>query len=201
MSTPILTTKLYMPLPRPNAVLRSRLIARLNAGMHRKLTLIAAPAGFGKTTVISTWLAARTEDRGMRTETVSSSLSPQSSALSTRVAWLALDEADNDPIRFLTYLVATLQRVAADIGAGVFGMLQSAQPPPTELILTALLNDITTLSDDVVLVLDDYHVIDTTSVDTAITFLLEHLPPNMHLVITTREEPALPLARLRAPSA
>src|SRR5918911_3530036 len=144
MSTPILTTKLYMPLPRPNAVLRSRLIARLNAGMHRKLTLVAAPAGFGKTTLVSTWLAARTEDRGMRTETVSSSLGPQSSALSTRVAWLSLDEGDNDPTRFLTYLVAALQRVAPTIGAGVFGMLQSAQPPPTELILTALLNDMST---------------------------------------------------------
>jgi LuxR family transcriptional regulator, maltose regulon positive regulatory protein len=198
MSTPILTTKLYMPPPRPNAVLRSRLIARLNAGMHRKLTLIAAPAGFGKTTLVSAWLAARTEDRGLRTEAVSSSLSPQPSALSIRVAWLALDEADNDSTRFLTYLVAALQRVAADIGAGMSGMLQSAQPPPTELILTTLLNDMSTLPDDVVLVLDDYHVIDTTSVDTAITFLLEHLPPNMHLVMTTREEPALPLARLRA---
>jgi LuxR family maltose regulon positive regulatory protein len=114
------------------------------------------------------------------------------------VAWLTLDEADNDLTRFLTYLVATLQKVAADIGAGVFGMLQSVQPSPTELILTALLNDTSTLPDDVVLVLDDYHMIDTTSVDAAITFLLEHLPPNMHLIITTREEPALPLARLRA---
>ncbi|MBK9714990.1 MAG: AAA family ATPase [Kouleothrix sp.] len=198
MSMPILTTKLYLPLPRPNAVLRSRLIARLNAGMHRKLTLLAAPAGFGKTTLVSTWLAARTEDRGMGTERVSSSLSPQPSALSTRVAWLALDEADNDPTRFLTYLVAALQTITPTIGAGVFGRLQSAQPPPTELILTALLNDLSILPDHVVLVLDDYHVIDTTSVDTAITFLLEHLPPNMHLVITTREEPALPLARLRA---
>ena len=98
MSTPILTTKLYVLPPRPNVVLRPRLIERLNAGLHRKLTLISAPAGFGKTTLLSEWVAARTEDRGLRTEIVTSSLNPQSSALSTRVAWLSLDEGENDPI-------------------------------------------------------------------------------------------------------
>jgi len=197
MSTPLLATKLYIPPPRLNIVLRPRLIARLNEGLHGKLTLIAAPAGFGKTTLVSEWVAARTEDRGLRTETVTSSLSPQSSALSTRVAWLSLDEGDSDPTRFLAYLVAALQMIAPTIGAGVVGVLQSPQPPPIEAILTALLNDITTVPDKFILVLDDYHVIDAKSVDTVLTFLLEHLPPQMHLVVTTREDPHLPLARLR----
>jgi LuxR family maltose regulon positive regulatory protein len=127
-----------------------------------------------------------------------------------RVAWLSLDEGDNDPTRFLTYLVAALQTIAArqstvgKIGAGVLGMLQSPQPPPPESILASLLNEITTITDKFVLVFDDYHVIDAkpvdalTSVDDALTFLLEHLPPQMHLVIATREDPNLPLARLRA---
>src|SRR6266498_127542 len=194
----LLATKLYIPPPRPKVVLRPRLIERLNEGLYRKLTLISAPAGFGKTTLVSEWLAARTEDRGLRTETVTSSLSPQSSALSTRVAWLSLDEGENDPTRFLTYLVAALQTIAATIGAGVLGVLQSPQPPSTETILTALLNEITTIPDHFVLVLDDYHVIDAKPVDTALTFLLEHLPPQMHLVIATREDPQLPLARFRA---
>src|SRR4029079_14963363 len=118
MSTPVLTTKLYIPPARPNVVLRPRLIARLNAGLHRKLTLIAAPAGFGKTTLVSTWIA----------------------GCGRPAAWLALDQADNDPTRFLTYLVAALQTIAPTIGAGVLSMLQSPQPPPTEAILTALLN-------------------------------------------------------------
>jgi ATP/maltotriose-dependent transcriptional regulator MalT len=197
MSTPILATKVYIPPPRPKVILRPRLNERLNEGLHRKLTLISAPAGFGKTTLVNAWVAARTEDRGLRTETVTSSLSPQSSALSTRVAWLSLDNADNDPTRFLTYFVVALQTIAPTIGAGVLGVLQSPQPPPTEAMLTALLNDITTIPDHFVLVLDDYHVIDATPVDLALAFLLEHLPPQMHLVITTREDPQLPLARLR----
>ncbi len=115
-----------------------------------------------------------------------------------KAAWLSLDEGDNDPARFLTYLVAALQTIAPNIGAGVLGVLQAPQPPPIESILTALLNEITTIPDNFVLVLDDYHVIDSKPVDQALTFLLEHLPPQMHLVIATREDPALPLARLRA---
>ena len=138
MSTPLLATKLYQPPPRPNVVPRPRLIERLNAGLHRKLTLIAAPAGFGKTTLVSAWVA----------------------GCARPAAWLSLDEGDNDPTRFLTYLVAALQTIAPTIGAGVLGALQSPQPPPTEALLTALLNEITTLPDQFVLVLDDYHVID-----------------------------------------
>src|SRR6185436_11362012 len=145
MSTPMLTTKLYIPPPRPNLVHRPRLIERLNQGLHRKLTLIAAPAGFGKTTLVSSWITARTENRGLRTETVTSSRSPQSSARSTRVAWLSLDEGESDPTRFLIYLVAALQTLAPTIGAGLVGLLHSPQPPPPEAILTTLLNDIASL--------------------------------------------------------
>ena len=175
MTTPLLTTKLYIPPVRPELVWRPRLIERLNAGLHRKLTLISAPAGFGKTTLVSEWVA----------------------GCERPAAWLSLDEGDNDPTRFLAYLVAALQTIAANIGEGVLGVLQSPQPPPTESILTALLNEITTIPDNFVLVLDDYHVIDAKPADNALTFLLEHLPPQMHLVIATREDPHLPLARLR----
>src|SRR5947209_2079491 len=176
MPTSILATKLYLPRLRPNVVSRPRLIERLNEGLHRKLTLIAAPAGFGKTTLVSAWVA----------------------GCDRQVAWLSLDAGENDPRLFLTYLVAALPRVAATIEEGVLGTLQSSQPPPPEAILTALLNEITTLPDHFVLVLDDYHVIDAKAVDRALAFLVEHLPPQMHLVIATREDPHLPLARLRA---
>src|SRR5664279_4914456 len=164
MSIPILATKLHLPRPRPKVVPRLRLIERLNEGLQRKLTLLSAPAGFGKTTLVSEWL-----------------LDCERSA-----AWLSLDEGDNDPTRFLTYLVAALQTIVVTIGEGVLGLLQSPRPPPTEAILTALLNEITAFPDSFVLALDDYHLIDNKPVDQALTFLLEHLPPQMHLVITTR---------------
>src|SRR5437660_7666169 len=176
MPTSILATKLYLPRLRPNVVSRPRLLERLNQGLHRNLILISAPAGFGKTTLVSEWLA------GCELPT----------------AWLSLDEGENDPARFLTYLVAALQTIAATIGEGVLGVLQSPQPPPAEAILTALLNDLTTIQDHFVLVLDDYHVLDAKPVDHALTYLVDHLPPHMHLVIATREDPQLPLARLRA---
>src|SRR6266705_1619814 len=178
MPTPILATKLYIPRLRPNVVSRPRLLDRLNEALHRNLTLISAPAGFGKTTLVSEWV------EGIERPT----------------AWLSLDEGENDPARFLAYLVAALQTITANIGEGVLGMLQSSQPPPTEAILTALLNELTTLPDHFVLVLDDYHVLDAKPVDIALTYLVEHLPPQMHLVIATREDPQLPLARLRARS-
>lgn len=175
MFTPILTTKLYTPPARPNVVLRSRLFERLDAGLSRKLTLISAPAGFGKTTLVSNWVA----------------------GCGRPTAWVSLDEADNDATRFLTYLVAALRTVAGDIGEGLLSALQSSPPPPPEFILTTLLNELATLSANFVLVLDDYHVIQAPQVDVALTFLLEHLPPQLHLVLATREDPDLPLARLR----
>ena len=176
MSTPILATKLYIPPRGPKYVLRPRLIERLNEGLHRKLTVIAAPAGFGKTTLVSEWVA----------------------GCGRPVAWLSLDEGDQDLARFLSYLVASLQNIAPKIGAGVLAALQSPQPPPSEALLTTLLNEIAAIPDKLILVLDDYHAIDSKSIDESLTFLLKHLPPQMHLVITTREDPHLPLARLRA---
>jgi LuxR family maltose regulon positive regulatory protein len=136
MSSPILATKLYVPPPRLKVVLRPRLIEHLNGGLHHKLTLISAPAGFGKTTLISGWVA----------------------GCERPAAWLSLDEGDSDPTRFLSYLVAALQTIAANIGESVAGALQSPQPLPSESILTALLNEITTVPDDFVLILDDYQV-------------------------------------------
>jgi LuxR family maltose regulon positive regulatory protein len=180
---PILATKLYIPPARERLVARSRLIERLNDGLHRKLTLISAPAGFGKTTLLSEWVA---------------SPLPLGEGLGVRAAWLSLDQGDNDPARFLTYLVFALQTVAPNIGAGLLGVLQAPQPPPHESLLTSLLNEITTIAADFVLVLDDYHVIDSKPIDKGLTFLIEHLPPQMHLVIATREDPDLPLPRLRA---
>ncbi len=178
MLTPILATKLYVPRPRPKVVARPRLIERLNEGLRGKLILISAPAGFGKTTLVSEWIASCTYP----------------------IAWLSLDKSDQDPAHFLTYLVAALQRIAAHIGKGVLAVLESPQPPPVEMLLTVLLNELTSLSDDFVLILDDYHAIDAKPIDTALAFLLEHLPPQMHVVIATREDPDLPIARLRARS-
>ena len=176
MSTPVLITKLYVPPTRPKVITRPRLVDRLNEGLHHKLTLISAPAGFGKSTLVSEWVA----------------------EVGRPIAWLSLDDGDNDLARFLTYLIAAVQTVASDIGRGVSSVLQSPQPPPIESLLTTLLNEISILPDDIVLVLDDYHVIDAEPVNLALTFLIEHLPPRMHLIITTREDPQLPLARLRA---
>jgi LuxR family maltose regulon positive regulatory protein len=174
--TPILATKLYAPPHRPRLVLRPSLIERLNEGLHRKLTLISAPAGFGKTTLASEWIA------GCKRPS----------------AWLSLDEGDSDFARFLVYLVAALQTMKADIGARILAVLHSPQQAPTESILTSLLNEINAMPDDFILVLDDYHAIDAKSVDDALAFILEHLPPQMHLVIATREDPNLPLAKWRA---
>lgn len=184
MSTPILATKLFIPQPPPKAVSRPRLIKRLNEALHRKLTLISAPAGFGKTTFVSEWLVASAGRSRLEG-------APQ-------VAWLSLDENDSNLPRFLTYLVASLQTIAPNLGEGIASALHSPQPPPIEYVLTALLNELAPIPDKFVLVLDDYHVIDAQAVDYALTFLIEHLPPAMHLVIATREDPPLPLARYRA---
>jgi LuxR family maltose regulon positive regulatory protein len=172
-----LTTKIYTPPPRPNLVERPRLIARLNEGLHlgHKLTLISAPAGFGKTTLLSEW--------------VTESERP--------VAWLSLDEGDNDPAQFLTYLVTALQRAEADLGQGLLDALRAPQRPPIKTLLTSLINQIDALDDELILVLDDYHLITNQSIHEALGFLLDHLPRNLHLVVATRADPPLPLARLR----
>jgi len=172
----ILSTKLYIPPPRDNAVFRPQLIEQLEKGLGRKLILVSAPAGFGKTTLVSKWIAGCQQP----------------------VAWLSLDEGDNDPARFWSHLIVALQMIAENVGAAVLGILQSSQPPSIEAILTSLINEITLILDDLILVMDDYHLLDTKQNDDGLTFLIERLPPQMHLVIVTREDPDLPLARLRA---
>ena len=173
MTTPLLTTKLYIPTPKSDLVLRPRLITRLDAGLDRKLTLISAPAGFGKTTLLSDWIG----------------------RLNIPVAWVSLDEGDNDRTSFLVYFVAALQTIESGISETV---ILAPQPPPIEFVLTELINEIASIEQNFILVLDDYHVIEAPEVHNTLTFLLDHLPPNMHLVITSRSDPLLQIPRLRA---
>lgn len=173
---PLLTTKLYLPSPRPGLVPRSRLLARLNEDLTRKLTLISAPAGFGKTTLLAQWI-------------------PHSDRC---VCWLALDEADNDLVRFLTYFVAALQMLKADFGQALLLTLQAPQPPPGESLMTVLVNEIAQTLAEFALVLDDYHLIHLPAIHAAVAFLVNNLPPPMHLILASRADPILPLARLRA---
>ena len=182
MPAPLLETKLYVPGPRRGLVPRPRLSQRLDRGTTSKLMLISAPAGFGKTTLLTEWLAA----------------GPAGPADERLAAWLSLDRADNDPASFWTYVIAALQTVAPGVGESALTLLQAPQPPPIETVLTALLNDLGASTGDIVLVLDDYHVIDARDVQDAMAFLLDHLPPRLHVVIASRTDPALPLARLRA---
>jgi LuxR family maltose regulon positive regulatory protein len=175
MALSILATKLYIPQPRSKIVPRTRLIDRLNKGLEGKLTLISAPAGFGKTTLISEWVA----------------------TCKLPVAWLSLDERDNDPARFISYLVKALQTITPGIGEGLLAVLQSPHPLQIETILTNLLNEISVLTEDFLLVLDDYHSIDSPPVDDSLAFFIENQSHQIHLLIATREDPDLPLARLR----
>jgi LuxR family maltose regulon positive regulatory protein len=161
---------------------RLRLCERLDRGTASKLTLVSAPAGFGKTTLLTEWLAA----------------SPAAPGNERLAAWLSLDRADNDPASFWAYVIAALRTVASGIGESALALLHAPQPPPIETVLTVLLNDLGAIGADVVLVLDDYHVIDAPEVQDGMTFLLDHLPPGLHVVIASRADPALPLARLRA---
>lgn len=179
----ILQTKLHVPLLRSNLVLRSRLIDKLNAGLDGRLILISAPAGSGKTTLVTEWLA---WNESSRSKTVD------------QVAWLSLDEGDNDPQRFMMYLLAALRQINAGIGRSTEMMMQSPQPPPNDGAMTALVNDISAVSKDFLLILDDYQVLHSSPVLQQVNFLVEHQPWQMRLVIITREDPPLPLPRLRA---
>ncbi len=198
MNTPLLTTKLYIPPVRPELVPRPRLIERLNDGLNGKLTLISAPAGFGKTTLLSEWIHQYAEEQPIPP----ASQLPRSPA---QFAWLSLGDEDNDPIRFFNYVIAALETLHEDVGADARALLQSPKPPPLKSILTLLINSLATLPDTpstqsgqcTVLVLDDYHVIEENSIHEAMAFLLDHMPPHMHLVIASRVDPPLPLARLR----
>lgn len=174
----LLSTKLFIPQARQlHGVLpRPHLVERIQTGLTGKLTLISAPAGFGKTTLLTEWI-------------------PHSHRC---VCWLSLDETDNDLTRFLTYLIAALQMLKADFGQALVMTLQAPQPPAIEGLITALVNQISQTLDEFALVLDDYHLIHLPAIHAAVAFLLSHLPPNMHLIFASRADPPLPLARLRA---
>lgn len=173
--TQLLSTKFFIPPKQPNFISRPRLIEMLDAALSRKLTLLSAPAGFGKTTLVSDW--------------VSQNQQP--------VVWLSLDKEDVDPKRFWLYFIAALQTISKEIGATSLGMLQHAKNAPGENLLTTLVNEIAAFPEHFIIVLDDFHLADVSDVDKSLTFLLEYLPPQCHLVMTTREDPSLPLARLR----
>jgi ATP/maltotriose-dependent transcriptional regulator MalT len=178
----LLETKLYVPRSRRGLVLRPRLSERLDRGTASKLVLVSAPAGFGKTTLLTEWLAAR----------------PAALADEPWAAWLSLDRGDNDPASFWAYVIAALRTVASGVGESALSLLDAPQPPPIETVLTTLLNDLSAAAGEIVLVLDDYHVIDAGDVQDGMAFLLDHLPPWLHVVIASRADPALPLARMRA---
>ena len=174
---PLLPTRLHVPLPRTHLVHRAHLIERLRQGMTRPLTLVSAPAGFGKTTLLTQWLAES----------------------DTPAAWLAVEAEDNDPTRFLSYVIAALQTLDAQFGMTALALLRTPQPPSPETVLTMLTNDFVEHGGgEIALVLDDYHVITAEPIQRGMTFLLEHLPPQLHLIVATRADPPLPLARLRA---
>src|SRR5215210_4727387 len=174
---PLLLTKLSVPSVRASLVPRLRLSERIEEGTERKLTLVSAPAGFGKTTLLSAWTSQMSSGRS--------------------VAWLSLDAADNDPARFWRYFVTAVDQLQPGSGETALALLGSPQAPPIEAILTTLLNELADLEADAVLVLDDYHLIESRAIHEALTYLIGHLPARMHLVISTRADPPLPLARLR----
>ena len=188
MSELLLSTKLFVPAPRSEQISRPRLLEELKDGLGRKLTLVSAPAGFGKTTLVSEWV------NGLLAQPAGQAPTPY------RVAWLSLDENDNDPARFLTYFIAalaTIEELQAPLGQAL-RWAQSPQPPAAETLLTAVINAAAQADLIGFVVLDDFHLIESQPVQEAVRFLLENLPPQLHLVIASREDPTLPLARLRA---
>ncbi|MBR9990645.1 MAG: helix-turn-helix transcriptional regulator, partial [Gemmatimonadetes bacterium] len=176
---PLLETKLYLPRWRTGMVPRPRLVARLHERGEERLTLISAPPGFGKTTLLAGWLAGAKGD-------------------GSSAAWGSLDPGDNDPALFWSYAFAALQRACPGLGAGALARLHSPQPLAIEELLAALINEIDAGDGDVALVLDDFHVIEAEAIHHAVAYLLDHLPARLRLVIASRTDPPLPLGRLRA---
>jgi len=197
MAVPILKTKLYIPPARPGRVMRERLIERLETGIRTsRLILISAPAGFGKTTLLSEWIQRAVPALGASQRTP------------FHAAWVSLDDGDNDPVRFWTYVLSALRTIPSlrdgDVGDSALSMLASPQPPPVEAVLTDLINELTetpasaeAAQERIVLVLDDLHAIENPQIMQGIAFLLDHVPPHLHVVIATRSVPALQLSRLR----
>lgn len=185
----LLATKFFIPPTRLKFVSRSRLIDELESGLHRKLTLVSAPAGYGKTTLLSEFASHLGSTKNKKDKDP------------IKVAWLSLDQNDTDQVRFLTYLLTALQQ--AKIGnepfyQGLLSMLQAPQPPSLEDLITLLINQLAKLNFKFVLILDDYHLITSDTIDKTLSYLLEHLPNQLHLVISSRVDPQLPLARMRA---
>ena len=172
----LLRTKLHLPFTRPELVSRPRLQARISEGLSRPLTLITAPPGFGKTTLVASYIA----------------------SCGLPIAWLSLDKEDNQVERFLNYLVAALQEADQEIGSEAAQLLAAARQAHPEAVLTSLINDLDTSGREIVLVLDDYQFITSQAVHEEVAFLLEYCPKTFHLVIATRSDPPLPLSRLRA---
>jgi LuxR family maltose regulon positive regulatory protein len=194
---PVVATKLVIPPPRAGLVARTRLVERLAASAPGAVTIICAPAGFGKTTLLAEWLATiRIEARDLRPEDgkQASSLDPQA----LHVAWVALDPSDNTPATFWTYVAAALERAHPGAGAGALDLLQQPPPPAVEPALGWIVNALAELPNDLILVLDDYHAISAPAIHESVSALIEHLPPRLRLVIASRATPPLRLARLRA---
>jgi LuxR family transcriptional regulator, maltose regulon positive regulatory protein len=194
----ILATKLFVPPLRSNVVARPHLIEQLQAGAQGRLTLLSAPAGFGKTTLLCKWIA---DCRLQIADYNASYLNLQSTIYnlqSPRVAWVSLDAGDADPVQFWNYVVTALDQLYPRAGMAALAALQSPQPPPIEALLIPLLNALSSMPHEAILILDDYHVIAAPAIHQALSFLIEHLPPRLHLVIATRSDPPLPLTRLRA---
>ncbi|MEZ0448051.1 LuxR C-terminal-related transcriptional regulator [Cellulomonas sp. ICMP 17802] len=177
MAGPLIATKLRVPTLRRGLVARPRLLQRVRLGIDAKVTLVSAPAGFGKSTLLAEWLAGTPAD-------------------GRAVAWLSLDAADDDPATFWRYVITALQGATGGAGSGALE-LTTTSPLPTDLVLTTLLNELAAAPDDVWLVLDDYHLVDGHEIGEGMTFLLTHLPPHVHVVLSTRADPDLPLARWR----
>ena len=189
LSSPLLTTKIIPPPPGTHNLVRRRLLAELDSGWSadKRLILVCAPAGYGKSTLVADWLHQIESDPPDK-------LSPQS----RRYSWLSLEAADNDPLRFFLYLVAGLQRTLPSVGLEAYEYLLNSHPQASQRALTSLLNDLALIEGAFALVLDDYQVIQSPIIQSSVETLLEHLPPQVHMVITTRSDPALPLHRYRA---
>jgi LuxR family maltose regulon positive regulatory protein len=173
---PHVNTKLHVPTTRPGLVARPRLSRQLDRCVQHKLLLISAPAGFGKTTLLSQW-------------------SQQSAR---PVAWVSLDATDNDPMHFWSYVVAALDKLEAGVGENVLPLIHTPHPEPVGYLIPALINSVAMIPDHFVLVLDDYYCIESDGIHEALAYLLDYAPPNMHVILATRAEPPLPLAQWRA---
>ena len=188
MPITILRTKLNLPPDNLNLVRRQRLMDAMDDGLHRGhlVTLVCAPTGYGKTTLVSQWIHDHRERE------------PIPAPAAMQFIWLSLDQEDNDLARFIAYMVAALQQIRLEFGQGVLAALQNTRSASTNLLATLLINDLTALANPVILVLEDYHAISTQSIHEFISYLIDHQPPHLHLLIIARGDPPLPFARLRA---